>query len=117
MTRELLFSVSSRDCKWDYFRGTGKGGQKRNKTSSAVRCTHEASGSVGRSDDTRSQHKNKVIAFKRMAETENFKKWHRIQVARRMGMIQQAEEAVERSLQARNLLVEGKIKGKWAPIA
>lgn len=114
--KELLFSVTANDCRWDYYRGTGKGGQKRNKTESAVRCTHIASGAVGRADDTRSQHKNKVIAFRRMAETENFKKWHRIQVARRTGMIQQAEEAVERALEARNLLVEGKIEGKWAPI-
>ena len=56
MTKKLLFSVTAADCRFDYYRGSGKGGQKRNKTSSAVRCTHIASGAVGASDDTRSQH-------------------------------------------------------------
>lgn len=70
---ELLFSVTAKDCRWDTFRGTGKGGQKRNKTESAVRCTHIASGAVGQSDDSRSQHDNRRTAFKRMAETDVFK--------------------------------------------
>jgi len=114
--RELLFSVGAADCRFDYFRGSGKGGQKRNKTSSAVRVTHLASEAVGRSDDTRSQHRNKQIAFKRMSESERFKKWHRIETARRMGRLQEAQDAVDLALRATNLLVEGKTEGKWAPL-
>jgi len=114
--RKLLFSVGAADCRFDYFRGSGKGGQKRNKTSSAVRVTHIASGAVGRSDDTRSQHRNKQIAFKRMSESERFKKWHRIETARRMGRLQEAQDAVDLALRAANLLVEGKVEGKWAPL-
>lgn len=33
------------------------------------------------------------------------------------GITIEVEEAVERALEARNLLVEGKIDGRWAPIA
>jgi len=114
--RELLFSVGAADCRFDYFRGSGKGGQKRNKTCSAVRCTHLASGAVGRSDDTRSQHRNRVMAFKRMHESQVFTKWHRIETARRCGRLQEAQDAVDLAVRARNLLVEGKVEGKWAPL-
>ena len=67
--KKLLFSVTAKDCRWDYYRGSGKGGQKRNKTSSAVRCTHTASGAVGKAEDTDSQVKNKKLAFTRMAKS------------------------------------------------
>ena len=43
-TRQLLFSVTANDCDWSYTRGTGNGGQKKNKTNSAVHCKHRASG-------------------------------------------------------------------------
>jgi len=116
MTRELIFSVGAADCRFDYYRGSGKGGQKRNKTSSAVRCTHIASGAVGRSDDTRSQHRNKITAFKRMSDSTVFKKWHRIETARRTGRMQEAYDAVEEAVRPRNLLVEGKTEGKWTEL-
>lgn len=76
MAKELLFSVTEKDCKFTASRGSGRGGQKRNKTSTKVRCVHKESGAVGVSDDTRDQHKNKRIAFKRMSETQVFCEWH-----------------------------------------
>ena len=113
--RELLFSVTRKDCKWDYYRGSGAGGQHRNKTDSAVRCTHVASGAIGRSEDTRSQVQNKVTAFKRMAGTEQFKAWHKIEIARRMGRHIDVNGAVDRSMSDRNLRVDFKDEhGRWA---
>jgi peptide chain release factor 1 len=103
---ELLFSVTASDCRWDYFRGSGKGGQKRNKTSSGVRCTHIASGAVGQSDDTRSQHQNKRTAFERMANTTAFKAWHKVECARRMGKEQEIHDAVDRAMAPWNISVE-----------
>jgi len=111
--RILLFSVIASDCRFDYYRGSGKGGQKRNKTSNAVRCTHLASGAVGQSEDTRSQLKNKQIAFRRMSDTDTFKKWHRLETARRTGRIHDVEEAVGREMRPHNLKVEVKRDGKW----
>lgn len=114
--RELLFSVTAKDCRFDYYRGSGKGGQKRNKTESAVRCTHTNSGAMGQSDDTRSQHKNKVIAFRRMAETRKFEAWHKLEAARVTGKLAKIEEKVDRSMSPRNLRVDGKVDGRWAEI-
>jgi len=113
MSRELLFSVTAADCRFEYSRGTGPGGQKRNKTSSKVRCVHKASGAAGGSDDTRSQHRNKRIAFRRMAESEKFTTWHKLESARVMGKFQDIEEQVDRSMGGANLRVELKRQGLW----
>jgi protein subunit release factor B len=112
MTKQLLFSVVSSDCDWSYTRGTGPGGQKRNKTSSAVHCTHRASGAYAFSDKTRSQHDNKRDAFIKMINTDKFKVWHRLETMRRMGTLQQIEDHVEHEL-AVNVKVEVKEDGKW----
>ena len=103
--KELLFSVSAGDCEWSYTRGTGKGGQKKNKTSSAVHCMHRPSGARGYSEASRSQRENKETAFRKMAESKEFKQWQKIEAAKRMGTLQKVEE-VER--QMRNIKVEVK---------
>jgi protein subunit release factor B len=113
---ELLFRVTANDCDWTYTRGTGPGGQKRNKTSSKVRCVHRASGAMGESDLTRSQHQNKCIAFRQMAETKEFKTWHRMETARRLGQTIEVEEYVENAMKDHNLRIEGKVDGRWVPI-
>ena len=116
MTKETLFTVSANDCDWTYMRGTGPGGQKRNKTSSKVRCLHRASGAIGESDETRSQHDNKRLAFRKMAETKEFKAWHKIETAKRMGALVSIEDNVNQAMREHNLKVEGRVDGRWVPI-
>ena len=48
-------------------RGSGPGGQKRNKTDSCVRITHISTGLSEFCCDTPSQHKNRASAFKKLA--------------------------------------------------
>ena len=50
------------------FRSTGAGGQHVNKTESALRLTHLPSGVVLVARDSRSQHRNREIAFERLVE-------------------------------------------------
>ena len=109
--KELLFSITKSDCEWSYTRGTGKGGQKKNKTSSAVHCMHRPSGAHGYSEETRSQSKNKELAFKKMAESNEFQKWVKFESAKKMGIIKSVEEEVER--QIKSVKVEVKKDGKW----
>ncbi len=114
MKKELLFSVTAKDCEWQYFRGTGPGGQKRNKTENCVRCIHRASGAVGESRESRSQRDNREIAFRRMASTEEFKKWHRIEAARLTGQLLDIDDTVDRAMNSKNLKVEQKSEdGIW----
>ena len=72
MSQKLLFSVTKKDLRVDYYRGTGKGGQKRNKTENCCRITHVASGAVGKSEEGRSKEHNKHTAFTRMVESACF---------------------------------------------
>lgn len=60
-------------------RGSGKGGQNRNKRDTAVRIVHRASGAVGESQEERSQLQNKRLAFRRMVAHQKFQTWLRLQ--------------------------------------
>ena len=56
-------------CAVDTYRASGPGGQKRNKTSSAVRLRHEPSGLSAIGVESRSQHENKARALRRLRQT------------------------------------------------
>ena len=117
MDRKPLVTVTIEDCRVDTYRGSGKGGQKRNKTSSAVRVTHGPSGAVGQAEDGRSQLHNKKLAFGRMARTEKMQKWLRLESSRATGELDRIEKKVEREM--RRIRVDVKSDdGRWveAPI-
>ena len=78
---ELLFSITEKGCKFDYYKGSGKGGQKRNKTENCVRCRHIPSGAMATSEEGRSKDLNKRRAFKKMSETKEFKIWMKREVS------------------------------------
>jgi hypothetical protein len=55
-------------CEVDTYRASGPGGQKRNKTSSAVRLRHPPSGLLVIAEESRSQHENKARALRRLRQ-------------------------------------------------
>lgn len=56
-------SVRESDCEVTTCRGSGPGGQLRNKTDSAVQVKHRPSGLIVRCETERSQQQNKATAF------------------------------------------------------
>ncbi len=54
---------------FEFTKGTGNGGQKRNKTSSAVRVRHRATGFSAEDCSERSQHRNRALALSKLRMT------------------------------------------------
>jgi len=72
MTRSTWTSLTDpqllAQCEVDTYRASGPGGQKRNKTSSAVRLRHLPSGLLVIGEESRSQHENKARALRRIRQ-------------------------------------------------
>jgi protein subunit release factor B len=113
--KEPLFSITADDCDWSYTRGTGNGGQKKNKTSSAVHCKHRASGAYGYSETSRSQLDNRRDAFKKMIETDTFQTWIKLEFMKRSGQMDEIERKVEQDL--KKVKLEIKIDDRWTEVS
>lgn len=73
LTARMLLALDDErllaQCAVDCYRASGPGGQKRNKTSSAVRIRHGPTGLDAQSEEDRSQHVNRARAIRRLRET------------------------------------------------
>lgn len=72
-TREKLvgpwpMSVTKADLRIEYYRGSGPGGQHRNKRDTACRITHIPTGLSATAQENKSQQQNREAAFRRLAD-------------------------------------------------
>lgn len=65
---ELTDNQLLAQCAVDTYRASGPGGQKRNKTSSAVRLRHTPTGIIVIAEESRSQYENKAKALVRLRQ-------------------------------------------------
>lgn len=113
--KELLFSVTEKDFVFTPYRGSGAGGQKKNKTSSAMRCFHPPSGAEGKCEEYREQSRNKKEAFQRMYNTKAFKSWLEIETARVNGTLLEIEKKVEKEIKRVKIEVKDE-NGRWKKV-
>ena len=112
MKKVFLFSVTLDDCDVTHYKGSGAGGQKRNKTSSATRIQHRDSGACGQCESYREQPKNKAEAFKRMINTEKFKVWFKVESARVTGKLALIDEKINREMKEVKVEIKNS-EGRW----
>lgn len=112
--KKPLFSLTARDFEWSYARGSGNGGQARNKSNNAVHCMHRPSGAHGYSEASRSQADNKKDAFEKMYNSPEFQRWLNLEFMKRSGEMNEIERSVERELT--KVKTEIKIDGVWTEV-
>lgn len=94
-SKTLLFSVGKKDLIRQTFRAGAKGGQHQNATDSAVRFIHPPSGARGEARDARDQHTNERNAFLRLVKSKEFKAWHQLECAKKLGQtVPETEEEI-----------------------
>lgn len=81
--RKLLFSITPTQCDLETFTVGGNGGSGKDTSNTGVRWRHWASGAVGECRETRSQHRNKIIAWGRMARSKKMQDWIRREAAQK----------------------------------
>jgi peptide chain release factor 1 len=110
--KELLFSLTRKDFVIEAKRGHGKGGQNRNVTNSCCRIRHLPSGAEAQSQDERSYHQNERKAFLQLIESSKFKLWHKMEVARRIGILKDVDKTVEAEMKKIRIDVKDE-NGRW----
>ena len=115
--RTLLFSVTRKDLIITTFKGSRPGGQHRNKTETAVRIEHPASGAVSQASEFKSQLQNKKAALRRLTQTKEFQVWHKIEAARRIGETIKVLDWVEKMVRPGLYKVEKQVDGKWVEVS
>lgn len=111
--RVLVCRVTRDDCEWTYARGSGPGGQHRNKTATVVTVKHPSSGAIGHAGDSRSQWQNRQAAWRRMAESPEFQRWLRIQAGHSAVTEAQLQREVQAMLAPEHIKVEVRKNGRW----
>lgn len=102
---DLLFRVTKADFDETHIRGSGAGGQHRNKVSTGVRLHHRASGATAESTEHKSQDQNRRAAWRKIRETPEWQRWFRDMVAATSGRPTVAER-LESMMRDENITIQ-----------
>jgi len=97
-SRELILSVGLKDMRVKPCRGSGNGGQHRNKNFTGCQMWHDPSGSFASATDSKSFDQNRKAAFLRIVKSESFETWRRKECARLTGEEARIADRVEKKM-------------------
>lgn len=113
MEKELLFSVTKKDLKIEYFSGTGGGGQHRNKHQNCIRIHHSGSKSVVTGQSHKDRLSNIKEALRNLVNCCEFETWHRLKVQETLTG-KKLEDQIEEMIRPENLKIEYRDEsGNW----
>lgn len=110
--KELLFSITKKDFKIDYFSGKGAGGQYRNKHRNCVRMKHKESGISSTGQSNRDRKNNIREAFNGIVNSKKFKLWLNLK-AFEVIEGKKFDEKIDEMMKPENLKVEGLTDEGW----
>jgi protein subunit release factor B len=110
---KVEFSVRISDCREEHYRGSGNGGQNRNKRDTGVRLTHEPSGVMVEAEEERTQLQNRVGALRKLANHPKFRAWCSAESRARAEGHASLERKIDAAMEEKNLKVE--VTDKHAP--
>ncbi len=98
--------MTIKDCEVSTFTVKGPGGSGKDTSQTGVLIRHLPSGAAGRGTETRSYDKNRRSAWIKLANSKEFKAWHKLECARRLGQVDEVEKLVNDLLADKNLKIE-----------
>jgi protein subunit release factor A len=113
--KKLLFSVTKKDFKIDYFSGTGAGGQHRNKHQNCVRIHHAESGAMVTGQSNRERQSNMREAFNSLVKNPKFKVWMNKRIYEVIDG-KKIEEKVDELMKPENIRIECLTENGWEKI-
>ena len=109
------FTLTAKDLDIEWFSGSGKGGQHKNKHPNCCRIRHRESGVTVVGQDHKERPRNQKDALKRLSEHYKFKAWCQDKLIElRDGAT--LEEKVDAMLTDDNIKYEVKRGGKWVEV-
>jgi len=105
--KELLFTINKDHFTIERTKGSGKGGQNRNKRETAIRLTHKITGIQSYCADERSQDQNLKKAFRNLVNKKEFQTWLKVETARQLQKEKDIERLVEEQI---NAMVDAEMK-------
>lgn len=108
MKKKLLFSVTRNDFEIQSFTVPGHGGGGKDTSNSGIRLKHIPSGATATGTKHRTNSQNRKDAFLKLIESKEFKKWHKLECAKRMG--KQPEESEDDIMRRVDRMIEQGLK-------
>lgn len=112
-SKQVLVRLTKKDFRIEWFSGSGKGGQYRNKHPNCCRIHHDASGTMAICQEHRDRPSNQRDAFKRLTDDPKFKAWLKLESLRVMGKDQEIKEKVESEIKNNTITEVKDENGNW----